>query len=60
MPEDRNRSNENRERSGNESSQGGPTSNTQDLKEREYRDNKGEIHHHTHTAEEMKDKDKAA
>lgn len=45
-----------RARGSNESqgeSQGGPTSSTQDLKEREYRDNKGDVHHHTRTYEEQ-------
>lgn len=51
MPEDRNRNESTRE-----SSQGGPTSTTKYLKEREYRDKEGNIHHHTQTAEEMKDK----
>ena len=27
-----------------------------DLREREYRDSEGNVHHHTHTAQEMKDK----
>jgi hypothetical protein len=34
-------------------SQGGPASDSQDLKEREYRDNQGNIHHHTSTSKEM-------
>jgi hypothetical protein len=34
-------------------STGGSTSSTEDLKEREYRDNKGEVHHHTHTYEDQ-------
>jgi len=35
-------------------SQGGPASSTEDLKEREYRDKEGNIHHHTHTSKEEK------
>ncbi len=31
----------------------GSSSESKDLKEREYGDNKGEIHHHTHTYEEQ-------
>ena len=42
-------------RSARSSSEGGPTSETRDLKEREYRDKQGEIHHHTHTSEAMKE-----
>jgi hypothetical protein len=60
MPEDRERQ-ENRERNEDRretrsSSEGGSSSETRDLKEREYRDKDGNIHHHTHTSEEMKDK----
>lgn len=36
--------------------QGGSDSNSQDLKEREYRDKEGDVHHHTHTAEAMDNK----
>lgn len=32
------------------------SSDTQDLKEREYRDAQGNVHHHTHTSQEMKEK----
>jgi hypothetical protein len=32
----------------------------QDLKEREYRDKQGNVHHHTHTSSEYKDKDRKA
>lgn len=32
-------------------------SESSDLKEREYRDEKGEIHHHTRTSKEMKEKE---
>jgi hypothetical protein len=64
MPEDRNQRNDrdrNEERSAHGTSQGGPTSNTRDLKEREYRDKEGNVHHHTHTAEAMhEDKRKAS
>lgn len=45
-----------RQESASGTSQGGPTSDTRDLKEREYRDEEGNVHHHTHTAEAMKDK----
>jgi hypothetical protein len=31
-------------------------SESRDLKEREYRDEQGNIHHHTHTSQEMKGK----
>ena len=37
-------------------SQGGHASGSQDLKEREYRDNQGNVHHHTHTSKEMEDR----
>ncbi len=58
MPE---RRNENKEQNQKQNaSQGGPSSNSRDLKEREYRDKQGNIHHHTHTSGEMKDKDKRA
>ena len=46
--------------SGSGTSQGGPTSDTRDLKEREYRDKEGNVHHHTHTADAMKDEKKAS
>lgn len=39
-----------------DSSQGGPASSSRDLKEREYRDEHGNIHHHTHTSEAMNDR----
>ena len=45
-----------RERGSNQSqggNSGGSTSSTEDLKQREYRDNKGEVHHHTHTFEDQ-------
>ena len=42
-----------RQQSASGTSQGGPTSNSQDLKEREYRDKEGKVHHHTHTSEAM-------
>lgn len=42
--------------SGSGTSEGGPTSSSRDLKEREYRDEEGNVHHHTHTAEAMKDR----
>ncbi len=45
----------NRKQSAAESSQGGPSSNKEDLKEREYRDEQGNVHHHTHTSEAMRD-----
>jgi hypothetical protein len=48
MPEERERQ-ENRERNEDRRETG-------DLKEREYRDKEGNIHHHTHTSEEMRDK----
>jgi len=46
-------SDENRKQSASGSSQGGPSSSTEDLKEREYRDEQGNVHHHTHTSEAM-------
>jgi hypothetical protein len=49
MTDERNRD----QTSGSNTSQGGPSSSTQDLKEREHRDKQGNIHHHTHTAESM-------
>lgn len=51
MAEDRR---ENRETQ-HSSSQGGPSSDTRDLKAREYRDKEGNIHHHTHTAGEHRE-----
>ncbi len=61
MPENREHNqrheNENRghdQRNEQRTNQGGPTSNTQDLKAREYRDSEGNIHHHTHTSKDMK------
>jgi hypothetical protein len=55
----RERGSGNEERSARESnesggeSQGGGESSGQDLKEREYRDKQGDVHHHTHTYEEQ-------
>jgi hypothetical protein len=43
-------------RSDGERSEAGPSSDRQDLKSREYRDKNGEIHHHTHTSQAMKDR----
>lgn len=34
-------------------SQGGSSFSKENLKQREYRDNNGEVHHHTHTFEEQ-------
>jgi hypothetical protein len=48
--------NENRPQT-NPNSEGGPSSDTRDLKEREYRDNEGNVHHHTHTAGATKNRD---
>lgn len=53
MPEDRD---EKRKDESSKSSQGGPSSSKEDLKEREYRDKEGNVHHHTHTSEEMKER----
>lgn len=51
------RGSENRgSRSDRERSEAGPSSDAQDLKSREYRDKNGEIHHHTHTSQAMKDR----
>ena len=51
-------SSDNREGERRESS-GSDRDESRDLKEREYRDSEGNIHHHTHTSKEMKG-DKAA
>lgn len=46
------------ERSSSERSSGQPSrSENADLREREYRDNEGNVHHHTHTYEEQHGKE---
>jgi hypothetical protein len=41
--------------SGREESGSGSSSNDSDLKSREYRDNEGNVHHHTRTSDAMKE-----
>jgi hypothetical protein len=43
---------------GSERGRGGEESSSSDLKEREYRDAQGNVHHHTHTYEEQHGKEK--
>jgi len=45
-----------RHQSGGGTSQANAASNTRDLKQREYRDEHGNIHHHTRTSEEMNER----
>lgn len=44
--------------SGREEHRSGERSESSDLKEREYRDAQGNVHHHTRTSEEQHDKNK--
>ena len=46
----------NRKQSASGTNEGGPSSSSQDLKEREYRDKEGNVHHHTHTSSEMNER----
>lgn len=56
--EARSRSEESRNEQRSAQSSNEEKSEARDLKEREYRDEEGNVHHHTRTSEAMKDNDK--
>lgn len=58
MPEEKKQNQGGRQAGGQrESSERSNQNESSDLKEREYRDKEGNIHHHTHTSREMQDKE---